>query len=69
MTLNEEQLDRLGRLADTLENTLFGTRMPMPATFHLDAVKTIAREVRDEIATLYREVSGEDPWETNPFAG
>ena len=67
--MTPEQADRLGRLADGLDNVLYATQLPVPAQVHVGALQSKIRETRDEIVALVREVTGQDPWETNPLQG
>jgi hypothetical protein len=67
--MDEERLDRLGTVADNLDSALHMLRVPLPAQTHLEGLAASMRKARDEIAGIVREVSGDDPWETNPLEG
>ena len=67
--MTPDQADRFGKLAEKLDACLFAAKLPMDPKFHLDILKTVIRDVRDEIAALYQEITGENPWETNPLEG
>jgi len=64
-----EQHERLGRLADRLDAILYGTKLPLPPHIHIECMSGTVREVRDEIANLYVELTGVNPWEDNPLEG
>lgn len=69
MQVNDDQIERLGQLADRLDAILYSAKMPLPPDIHLHGICGAAREVRDEIASLVVEISGENPWEHNPLEG
>lgn len=69
MTLTDEQADRLGRIADSLDAGLFGAKLPLPPGLHMEGLTGIMRSARDEVAALVREITGDDPWATNPLEG
>lgn len=61
-----DQLERLGQLADKVNNLHGALQLPMPAQFHVTQMERELLELRDDLRTLVREVSGEDPWEGEP---
>lgn len=67
--MDAEQIERIGELADRLDAVLYAAKLPLPADIHLQGLQATIREVRDEIVEIVREVSGEDPWATNPLEG
>ncbi len=62
MTINPEQLERLGKLADRADSFFHATMLALPAAVHVKALTEGMESLRDETRELYREVSGEDPW-------
>lgn len=67
MQITEEQADQIGRMADKMDSLLAGSKMPIPASIHLEAWTGSMREMRDELAALVVAITGENPWETNPL--
>lgn len=63
LKLTADQLDRLGKLADTCDNLSAATGLPMPPQFHVDTLKSSLTTLGSRIKALYVEVSGENPWE------
>lgn len=66
--MSPENAEKLGRLADQLDAMLYSALLPLPARIHIEAMTAKIREARDICAAIVREETGEDPWETNPFA-
>lgn len=62
MKINHDQLDEIGKLADSIENIIFSMTMPLDDELHLTAIREILPEWRDKIKAFYKEVSGENPW-------
>ena len=67
--MSPKNADRLGRLADELDAVLFSAKMPVAPKIHLDALVATIRAARDVCASIVREETGDDPWETNPLEG
>ena len=59
----EDEIDRIGRLADVADNYLALEKLNMPIEMKLDAFKTGLRELSRDIKALYVELAGENPWE------
>ncbi|HCZ8394890.1 hypothetical protein CMT42_14785 [Elizabethkingia anophelis] len=62
--MNEEQKETLGGIADKVNNLTGALEIPMPADFHVTQLKSILPEVVQELRDLYKDVTGENPWET-----
>lgn len=60
MNITHEQLDRLGKLADTADNVLAASTLPLPASTHLEGLKGGLREIHREITELYDEIGAQD---------
>lgn len=58
-----ECIDRIGELADRLDNLLAATNLPLPPEFHLSQVKVGLGEISNELKAIYKEITGESPWE------
>lgn len=67
--MTEDHAERLGKLADSLDNMLYAAKLPVPPHMHVTVLTEKIRSARDEIAAIVREATGEDPWETNPLEG
>ncbi len=67
--MTPEQAEQLGQMADRLDAILHTTRLPLPASTHVGGLSETIRDVRDELAEMVRDATGEDPWETNPLQG
>ena len=63
--LTYDQLDDLGRLSDKADNFYHaGALMPgLSAETHREALTNGMLDIRNELRRLYKEISGEDPWE------
>lgn len=64
--ISGDQLESLGKLADKVNNLHGALQLPMPPQFHVEQMQRELPELRDELRSLVREVSGEDPWEGQP---
>lgn len=62
--MNEEQKETLGDIADRVNNLTGALEIPMPAEFQVTQLKSILPEVVQELRDLYKDVTGENPWET-----
>ncbi|WP_293708644.1 hypothetical protein [Stenotrophomonas sp. UBA7606] len=59
--MNDDQLERLGQLADRLDNYAAAGAIPMPDHIRLAAINEAIPEMRDELKAVLRE-AGFDPW-------
>lgn len=69
MPLTEVHEQALCQIVDGAENILHARKLPLPAEMHLEQFELKMREIRDAAHTLYVEIEGSDPWETNPLVG
>ncbi len=60
--MNNEILDRIGQLAETLDNSLFGYQnmKQLPAHIHLQGLTGTMKEVRDELLQIYKDNGGDE---------
>ncbi len=58
----DDQIERLGLLADELDNLHGATQLAMPAAFHLKQLQRALPELSAKIKALVVEISGDDPW-------
>lgn len=59
---SEEIADRIGRLADTCDNVVQASYLPMPADFHLAQLRIAIREMSKNLKALHVDITGENPW-------
>lgn len=65
-----DTMDEIGRLADQLDNALFGLKLPgLPDRLHIEGLSGTMREVRDKLAEIVKRETGENPWDGNPLMG
>jgi hypothetical protein len=68
MNITDEQLERIGQLADKADNFLtyadsaHGFAASLSTTMRFEALKTGLTELRDELRAAVVEIGGEDPW-------
>ena len=55
--------DRIGRLADRVDNFVSASRLPMPDALRVQALQDGLPDVVEALRNIYREMTGEDPWE------
>lgn len=63
MEITPEQLDTLGRLADTAENYAAASRLPMPPAFHVEQLRAGLEDLAAQIKQVYVVIAGENPWD------
>lgn len=56
--VSDEQLDRIGRLADKADNYLSALTIPLSASFHVTGLSAGMQEIKAEAQALYRELGG-----------
>lgn len=60
--MDTEKLDRLGALADTVDNLLAAENLPLPPDLAKRARCASLEDLRDKMRELYIDASGENPW-------
>jgi len=65
--MNENQLDNIGQLIDTVENHLALQGDHMPDSIRANAAKSILSDIRDKLKEIYFEAGGEDVWRNHPI--
>lgn len=60
--MQTEQSEKIGQLADEIENILHATMLPMPVKFHFDQLVQRLPEWRDKLRAIYVAETGENPW-------
>lgn len=61
--MTESQLEKLGALADSIDNVLLAAELPLPTKSHLEQMKESAKKWAAELKSIYVEESGDNPWE------
>ena len=64
--MNEEQIERIGQLIDTVDNHLAMQGNHMPDSIRAAAAKAGLSDIRDELKKIYFDAGGEDVWEDHP---
>lgn len=59
---NDELGERIGKLADKVDNYLAATRIPIPAKVHLEQLQIGLREVSDELKAIHEDMTGRKLW-------
>lgn len=62
MEITPEQLDTLGRLADTADNLVAASRLPMPQAFHVVQLRAGLDDLAEQIKQVYVAMAGERGW-------
>ena len=60
--MTDEQ-ESLGVAIDTVDNFAHALQLPMPAQFHVDALKRTLPEAVDALKSAFVAVTGENPWD------
>ena len=61
-----ENLDEIGKIADTLDNLTAAMSMNLPAEMHLEGMKQAIPIVSARLKKAVIAISGEDPWGIDP---
>jgi len=64
LTISRDQLDAIGELSDKADNFHCASELPLPAAVHAEQLADGMKDIRDALRTLYRDITGEDPWST-----
>lgn len=62
MIMYEDSVEKVGRIADSVDSLLVAMKMPMPAQFHLAQLKVALVDISTQLKDIYICVSGENPW-------
>ena len=60
--MDTETYEKIGELADTLDNLVHALMLPMPADLHITAMKASLPYLRDELKGICRD-AGHDFWD------
>jgi len=61
--MNKGNLDKIGILADEIDNLIAGLNIPMEPSFHIDMLKKILPEKSKVLKQIFIEETGENPWD------
>jgi hypothetical protein len=61
--MKPENLEKIALLSDKIENLGCGLELPMLPLFHVEQMKKQLPRIAEEIRTIYKEETGENPWE------
>jgi len=62
MKITEDQLEDLGRIADMADNYHAAAGMQLPASMHIECLRTGMAAISEQIKKIYVEASGANPW-------
>lgn len=60
--VTEEQLEKLGKLVDRIDNLVHARKLPISDGLHLRALGEALPDLHSELKTLYVDIAGDDPW-------
>jgi hypothetical protein len=58
-----ENMERLGMLADRIDNLIGALQLAMPPQFHVEQLRSALPEIRDGLRNVYCVETGDNPWE------
>lgn len=65
--MNQDQLNRLGELADQCDNYVGASMLPyLQPAYHVTQMRYGFRQLSKALKQLYVEATGENPWENEP---
>jgi hypothetical protein len=63
LNITDEQLDDLGKLADTADNYAAAAKLRLPDSLHREALTKGMEIISEALKNLYKQISGENPWD------
>lgn len=60
--MKPENAEKLGLLADKIDNLVAGLELPMAPDFHLEQLKQILPDISKGMKEIHIEETGENPW-------
>lgn len=60
--ITNEQIEIIGGLVDRCDNLVAASQLPMKPEFHLQQLRSALIDIGTDLRSLYRDISGEDPW-------
>jgi hypothetical protein len=61
--MTEEQKERFGLLIDGIDNLASALTLPLSPQIHVEALRSTLPEKVEELKTLFKEITNENPWE------
>ena len=62
MNITEDQLEDLGKIADMADNYRAAAGMQLPASMHIECLRTGMEAISEQIKAIYVVTSGANPW-------
>lgn len=63
-----EEMEELGQAIDTVDNLAHALKLPLHDHMHVEQLKIALPEVVARLKKGFTDVTGENPWETQPDA-
>ena len=63
--MSEDDFETLGLMVDRLDNGVAASVLPIPPSLHVEGMKGIMEDVRDELRAFLVQ-RGFNPWSTHP---
>lgn len=61
--IDDDQIEAIGEVADTIDNLIAALGMPLPDKLHVKGLRESLPEISATLKRIVVEVSGENPWE------
>lgn len=61
----KDNIEKIGQVADKVDNYYFALKMPLPAEVHIDQIKIGLKKMSKQLKGIYVAVSGNNPWEVS----
>jgi hypothetical protein len=58
----EDKYERLGLLIDKVDNLAHALQLPLPASMHVEQLRTTLPEAVKELKESFIDITGENPW-------
>jgi hypothetical protein len=58
----EDKYERLGLLIDKVDNLAHALQLPLPASMHVEQLRTALPEAVKELKESFIDITGENPW-------
>lgn len=62
MEITEEQIDVLGKMADTADNLSEAAKLKVRPEIHIECLTSALKEMSDQLKEIVVSVSGDNPW-------
>lgn len=58
-----EEAEKLGRIADRVDNLNAALRLPLPAREHVEQLQIALPQIVHDLRAVYVALTGDDPWD------